>query len=67
MVCADRGVQPRLPFVRPDVVAATQLTTEFAAIGVTALLEAIRLADPSIRFYQTSSSEIFGEPLRAAD
>jgi len=38
------------------------LTAEFAAVGVTALLEAIRAVDPSIRFYQASSSEIFGEP-----
>src|SRR5437868_7942852 len=38
------------------------LTAEFAAVGVTAMLEAIRLVDPEIRFYQASSSEIFGEP-----
>jgi GDPmannose 4,6-dehydratase len=38
------------------------LTAEFAAVGVTAVLEAIRLVDPEIRFYQASSSEIFGEP-----
>ena len=38
------------------------LTAEFAAVGVTALLEAIRRVDPEIRFYQASSSEIFGEP-----
>jgi GDPmannose 4,6-dehydratase len=38
------------------------LTAEFAAVGVTTLLEAIRKVDPSIRFYQASSSEIFGEP-----
>jgi GDPmannose 4,6-dehydratase len=38
------------------------LTAEFAAVGVTAILEAIRLVDPEIRFYQASSSEIFGEP-----
>lgn len=37
-------------------------TAEFAAVGVTALLEAIRRVDPNIRFYQASSSEIFGEP-----
>jgi GDPmannose 4,6-dehydratase len=37
-------------------------TAEFAAVGVTSLLEAIRAVDPSIRFYQASSSEIFGEP-----
>jgi GDPmannose 4,6-dehydratase len=39
------------------------LTAEFAAVGVTALLEAIRHVDPGIRFYQASSSEIFGAPL----
>jgi GDPmannose 4,6-dehydratase len=37
-------------------------TAEFAAVGATALLEAVRSVDPSIRFYQASSSEIFGEP-----
>jgi GDPmannose 4,6-dehydratase len=38
------------------------VTAEFAAVGVTALLESIRLVDSDIRFYQASSSEIFGEP-----
>jgi len=38
------------------------LTAEFAAVGVTVILEAIRAVDPGIRFYQASSSEIFGEP-----
>jgi GDPmannose 4,6-dehydratase len=38
-------------------------TAEFAAVGVTALLEAIREVDPATRFYQASSSEIFGEPV----
>jgi GDPmannose 4,6-dehydratase len=38
------------------------LTAEFAAVGCTALLEAIRRVDDQIRFYQASSSEIFGEP-----
>jgi GDPmannose 4,6-dehydratase len=37
-------------------------TAEFAAVGVTSLLEAIRAVDPTIRVYQASSSEIFGEP-----
>jgi GDPmannose 4,6-dehydratase len=37
-------------------------TAEFAAVGATAMLEAIREVDPEIRFYQASSSEIFGEP-----
>jgi len=38
------------------------LTAQFAAVGVTFIVEAIREVDPSIRFYQASSSEIFGEP-----
>jgi len=37
-------------------------TAEFAAVGATAMLEAIRLSRPTTRFYQASSSEIFGEP-----
>jgi len=36
------------------------LTGEFTALGVTRMLEAIRVVDPSIRFYQASSSEMFG-------
>ena len=36
------------------------LTGEFTALGVTRVLEAIRLVDPQIRFYQASSSEMFG-------
>ena len=39
------------------------LTAQLAAVGATALLEAIREVDPAIRFYQASSSEIFGEPV----
>jgi GDPmannose 4,6-dehydratase len=38
------------------------LTAELAAVGATALLEAIREVDATIRLYQASSSEIFGEP-----
>lgn len=37
------------------------LTAEFTALGVCRMLEAIRLLDPSIRFYQASSSEMFGK------
>ncbi|MEJ7653336.1 MAG: GDP-mannose 4,6-dehydratase [Chloroflexia bacterium] len=37
------------------------LTGEFTALGVTRMLEAVRLADPKIRFYQASSSEMFGK------
>jgi len=37
------------------------LTGEFNALGVTKMLEAIRLVDKKIRFYQASSSEMFGK------
>jgi GDPmannose 4,6-dehydratase len=37
------------------------LTGEFTAMGVTRMLEALRLVDPKIRFYQASSSEMFGK------
>jgi GDPmannose 4,6-dehydratase len=37
------------------------LTGEFTALGVTRMLEAIRIVDPGIRFYQASSSEMFGK------
>jgi GDPmannose 4,6-dehydratase len=37
------------------------LTGEFTGLGVTRMLEAIRQVDPSIRFYQASSSEMFGQ------
>ena len=37
------------------------LTGEFTALGVVRLLEAIRLAHPAARFYQASSSEMFGK------
>ncbi len=37
------------------------LTGEFTALGVTRVLEAVRTVDPSIRFYQASSSEMFGK------
>lgn len=36
------------------------LTGEFTALGVTRMLEAVRLVNPKIRFYQASSSEMFG-------
>ena len=44
------------------LLTALYVAAEFAAVGCTALLEAIRRADAGIRFYQASSSEIFGEP-----
>jgi GDPmannose 4,6-dehydratase len=37
------------------------LTGEFTALGVTRILEAMRLAHPEARFYQASSSEMFGK------
>jgi GDPmannose 4,6-dehydratase len=37
------------------------LTAEFTAVGVTRVLEAVRAVDPEIRFYQASSSEMFGK------
>lgn len=37
------------------------LTGEVTALGVTRILEAIRTVDPNIRFYQASSSEMFGK------
>jgi GDPmannose 4,6-dehydratase len=45
----------------PTSWAQPVLTAEFDAIGVTRVLEAIRLVDKSIRFYQASSSEMFGK------
>jgi GDPmannose 4,6-dehydratase len=37
------------------------LTAEFTGVGVTRMLEAVRAVDPDIRFYQASSSEMFGK------
>ncbi|MBN1595034.1 GDP-mannose 4,6-dehydratase [candidate division FCPU426 bacterium] len=37
------------------------LTGEFTALGVTRMLEGIRTVDPTMRFYQASSSEMFGK------
>jgi len=39
------------------------LTGDVTALGVTRMLEAIKLVDPKIRFYQASSSEMFGKVL----
>ena len=50
------------PSFVPDSWEQPVQTAEFAAVGATSLLEAIRLVDPTIRFYQASSSEIFGDP-----
>jgi GDPmannose 4,6-dehydratase len=45
----------------PTSWAQPVLTAEFTAIGVTRMLESIRLVDPTIRFYQASSSEMYGQ------
>ncbi|HXE58108.1 MAG TPA: GDP-mannose 4,6-dehydratase [Gemmatimonadales bacterium] len=45
----------------PTSWAQPVLTGEFTALGVTRILEAIRLAHPRARFYQASSSEMFGK------
>ena len=37
------------------------LTAEFTAVGVTRVLDAIRHVDPTVKFYQASSSEMFGK------
>ena len=37
------------------------LTGEFTALGVTRMLDAVKFVDPEIRFYQASSSEMFGK------
>ena len=47
----------------PTSWAQPVLTSEFTAIGVTKLLESIRLVNPEIRFYQASSSEMYGKVL----
>jgi GDPmannose 4,6-dehydratase len=40
------------------------LTAESTAVGVTRMLDAIRIVDPEMRFYQASSSEMFGKVQR---
>jgi len=45
----------------PTSWAQPTLTAEFTAVGVTRMLEAIRLTDSNVRFYQASSSEMFGK------
>jgi GDPmannose 4,6-dehydratase len=68
LAAALRDVQPNEIFnlAAPSFVPRSWdepvLTAEFAAVGVTSLLQAIRAVDPSIRLYQASSSEIFGDP-----
>lgn len=47
----------------PTSWAQPVLTAEFTAVGVTKVLEAMRAVNPEIRFYQASSSEMFGKVL----
>ena len=49
------------PAARDDPLPAARL----GVVGVTSILEAIRATDPAIRFFQASSSEIFGRPTHA--
>jgi GDPmannose 4,6-dehydratase len=45
----------------PTSWAQPVLTGEFTALGATRMLDAVRMVDPSARFYQASSSEMFGK------
>ena len=45
----------------PTSWAQPVLTSEFTAVGVTKMLESVRLVDRSIKFYQASSSEMYGK------
>jgi GDPmannose 4,6-dehydratase len=62
-----KRVQPREVYnlAAQSFVAASweepRSTSEITALGVTNILEAIRTVDPGIRFYQASSSEMFGK------
>ena len=49
----------------PTSWAKPLLTGEFTALGVTRMLEAVRVVDSKIRFYQASSSEMFGKVLES--
>ena len=66
IVMALQAVTERLPGVvrvglRGEPDDTRVLTGEFTALGVTRLLEAVRLVDREIRLYQASSSEMFGK------
>src|ERR671927_431434 len=51
----------RVELVSADLLDQTSLTGEFTALGVTRMLEAMKKAAPRARFYQASSSEMFGK------
>jgi GDPmannose 4,6-dehydratase len=56
------AIEDRVRLLGADLLDQSALTAEFAAVGATAMLEAIHLTCPETRFYQASSSEIFGSP-----
>ena len=58
---AGRGLQPRRAVLRADLVEPAGADRRVHALGVTRMLEAIRTVDPEIRFYQASSTEMFGK------
>lgn len=51
------------PSFVPNSWRQPMLTAQFTAVGAAALLEATRLIVPEARFYQATSSEIFGDPM----
>src|SRR5512135_30702 len=51
----------RVEIVPADLLDQHSLTVELTALGVTRIREAIRLVHPAARFYQASSSEMFGK------
>ncbi len=59
---ADEVYNLASPSFVPQSWDAPVETAEFAAVGVTSLLEAVRAVAPGARVYQASSSEIFGAP-----
>jgi GDPmannose 4,6-dehydratase len=59
---ADEVYNLASPSFVPQSWDAPVETAEFAAVGVTSLLEAVRAVAPEARVYQASSSEIFGAP-----
>jgi GDPmannose 4,6-dehydratase len=62
---ALRASRPHEVYNLASVSFVPMLTAELAAVGATSLLEAIREVGEPIRFYQASSSEIFGEPVES--
>jgi GDPmannose 4,6-dehydratase len=67
LLAVMENVRPREVYnhAAPSFVPTTwlqpSLTGEFTALGVTRMLESLKHVDPSIRFYQASSSEMFGK------